>query len=395
MSKLTVDMLSMATSVEGQGVGSAYTELINLLQEHGSEDFEVIINKSARHSNLIHVHTVEPVNYAKLKLSKKPTVCYVHFLPDTLEGSIDIPKPFFSFYKKYIISLYKAADHLVVVNPTFIKEMVKFGLDEKKITYIPNFVSKKRFFKQDAQQAAATRAEYGFKPDDFVVLGCGQVQTRKGVADFIKTAELLPDVKFIWAGGFSFGAITDGYNELKRMVDNPPPNVSFPGIIPREKMNDLFNAVDLLFMPSYNELFPMTILEAVSTETPVLLRDIELYEDILFHKYVCADSNEDFARLIEKFKTDPAFYEEQTENARFISDYYSEERIYGIWKQFYNDCVNEEEEEDKAEKRAEKKAEKKAERAEKKAARAEKKAAKSSEKASKKSNSAPDSKGEE
>ena len=42
-------------------------------------------------------------------------------------------------------------------------------------------------------------------------MGAGQVQTRKGVMDFVEVAKKMPDVKFVWAGGFSFGAITDGH----------------------------------------------------------------------------------------------------------------------------------------------------------------------------------------
>ena len=60
------------------------------------------------------------------------------------------------------------------------------------------------------------RKKYGINVDDFVVLGAGQVQNRKGVLDFAEVARKLPDITFIWAGGFSFGAITDGHNELKK-----------------------------------------------------------------------------------------------------------------------------------------------------------------------------------
>jgi 1,2-diacylglycerol-3-alpha-glucose alpha-1,2-galactosyltransferase len=35
------------------------------------------------------------------------------------------------------------------------------------------------------------------------------------------------------------------------------------------------------FLPSYSELFPMTILEAASCGTAIMLRDIDLYKVIL------------------------------------------------------------------------------------------------------------------
>ncbi len=340
MSKIRINMLSMADSVDGQGVGSAYLELMNLLKEEGKNDFEILLNKGINNCDIIHAHTIEPRNYLKLKLSKKPTISYVHFLPDTLDGSIKLPKLIFKIFKKYLISFYKAADYLVVVNPIFKKDMIKAGLDKNKITYIPNYVSKEKFYKKTDEEIKKIRKKYELNPNDFVVLGAGQVQTRKGVIDFVETAQKLPDIKFIWAGGFSFGAITDGHNELKKIMDNPPSNVKFLGIVPREEMNNLFNISNLLFVPSYNELFPMTILEAVSTETPILLRNLELYEDILFNKYLSSDNNEDFANIIKELKDNKNLYKEQVENAKYISNFYSKDNVYKLWKEFYTSIMN-------------------------------------------------------
>ena len=341
MDKIRVNMLSSADKVAGQGVGSAYLELVKLLKAKGKDTFDIQINKSIKGSDIIHCHTVDLGNYFKMKKAKVPTIAYVHFLPDTLDGSIKLPKFAFNIFKKYVIKFYKTADHLVVVNPIFINDLVKAGLDENKIEYIPNFVSKEEFYKKDDIDKRKIRKEFKLNDKDFIVLGAGQVQTRKGVLDFVKVAEKLPDIKFIWAGGFSFGAITDGHKELKKVMENPPKNVKFLGIIPREKMNDLFNAADLLFVPSYNELFPMTILEACSTNTPLLLRDLELYEDILFKKYIKGSNNDEFAEAITKYKEDKKLYKEQVENSKFISNYYSEDNIYKIWEKFYKGLIKE------------------------------------------------------
>lgn len=337
--KIRVNMLSMADSVDGQGVGSAYLELMKLLKEDGKDDFEIQLNKGVKNCDIIHAHTFEPRNYIKLKMAKVPTVSYVHCLPEHFDGSIKLPKLAFKIFKKYVINFYKNADHLVVVNPVFKKDMIKAGLDEDKITYIPNFVSKEKFYKKSASEIKKIRQKYDLNEDDFVVLGAGQVQNRKGVVDFVEVAKMLPDIKFIWAGGFSFGAITDGHKKLEQIMKNPPKNVKFLGIIPRDDMNDLFNAGDLLFVPSYNELFPMTILEACSTDTPILLRNLELYEDILFKKYLCADNNKEFAKLIKLYKDNKKVYNEQVENAKYISNFYSKGNIYKMWKEFYTSIL--------------------------------------------------------
>ena len=49
------------------------------------------------------------------------------------------------------------------------------------------------------------RKKYGFNATDFIVLGAGQVQTRKGVKDFVEVAKKTPDINYVWCGGFSFG----------------------------------------------------------------------------------------------------------------------------------------------------------------------------------------------
>ena len=167
------------------------------------------------------------------------------------------------------------------------------------------------------------------------------MQTRKGVLDFVDVARLLPEFKFVWAGGFSFGMITDGYDELKNIDIESPDNVHFLGIIPREEMVDMYNMADVLFMPSYNELFPMTILEAVNANVPLVLRDLDLYEEILFDHYLKADDNLDFAKVLNDLKNNPALYQTMQEHSKAISDFYSKENVLEMWKKFYLDAYNE------------------------------------------------------
>lgn len=326
-------MLSSADKVAGQGVGSAYLEQVNLVREGASDLFDIYIN-SHKKCDIVHVHTVDLWNY--FKMNKGVSVCYVHFLPDTLDGSIKLPRFAFNVFKKYVTKFYNKADHLVVVNPIFIDDLVKFGIDREKITYIPNYVSREKFYKKDA---SLIRKKYNISNDAFVVLGVGQVQTRKGVMDFIDVANKMPDTTFVWCGGFSFGRITDGYDELKKIYENPPKNVIFTGIVPREEMNDMYNMADLLFMPSYNELFPMSILEAINSSKPLLLRDLDLYKDILFEKYMKGTNNDEFVSKLKDLKNDKKLYNKYSKLSNEISEFYSKEHVLEIWKEFYQSIV--------------------------------------------------------
>ena len=339
--KLQITMFSSADSVAGQGVGSAYEEQVRLVREGADDLFDVKINDWKSPADIQHFHTIDPKFFLKIRSKKAVNIAYCHFLPDTLEGSLKIPKIFFPIASKYITSFYNSADRLVVVNPIFISELEKYGIAKEKIFYIPNYVDHDKFKPQPEGDREAWREKYGIGRDDFVVLGCGQVQTRKGVQDFVKVAESMPDVKFVWAGGFSFGVITEGYEELKAIMDNPPANVIFTGIVDRKDMVHIYNMSDVLFMPSYAELFPMTILEAVNLSKPMVLRDLDLYEDILFNDYLRGSDNEDFKKLLYKLKDDPKFYRAAQKRSDRIADFYSKENVLDIWRKFYQESWEE------------------------------------------------------
>ncbi|MCB2297682.1 glycosyltransferase family 4 protein [Clostridium tagluense] len=332
----TINMLSSADKVKGQGVGSAYLEQVNLVQNGLDKEYKVVINKKVR-TEIMHYHTIDFKHYLSIPFAKKKgvTVGYVHFLPETIEGSIKLPKLIEKIFYKYIISFYNRMDYLVTVNPNFITKLEAYNIDRKKITYIPNFVSEEKFYNLSTEDIYIAKEKLRIEKDAFVVLGVGQIQTRKGVIDFIDIARKMPEVQFIWAGGFSFGNITDGYKELKDQIEHAPKNILFTGIVERDLMNDIYNVSNVLFMPSYNELFPMSILESMNTYTPILLRDLELYEDILFDYYLKEHDNEGFIKAIGKLKNDSNYYKEAKEKAIRGHKFYSRENVLAMWKEFY------------------------------------------------------------
>ena len=334
---IRINMFSQADSVAGQGVGAAYLELIRLLRTHLVDDFYVTINKYGK-SDLTHYHTINPTYFANsFSPARGRKIGYVHFLPDTLEGSIKLPGVAKKVFYQYVIDFYKRMDQIVVVNPIFIDKLTEYGLDRNKIRYIPNFVAKSEFYEQTQAKKNATRQELGIPQDKFVVFGDGQVQARKGVDDFAKLAEANPDYQFIWAGGFSFGKITDGYDHFKQLVENPPKNLTFTGIIDREKLVDYLNMADLFLLPSFDELFPMSVLEAFSCGTPVLLRDLDLYRAIIDGYYLAGKDSAEMNEQLCFAATHPEVLARQQELSRKASQQYSEDHLAEIWRDFYQE----------------------------------------------------------
>lgn len=331
-----INMLSRADMVKGQGVLSAHDEQVNLVKQQLTKDFQVVENE-LKLCDIMHFHTINPEFFFMIPFAKRrgKTVGYVHFLPETLENSIKLPNIIKKIFYKYVITFYKSMDYLVTVNPYFIDVLNKYGVDKNKVSYIPNFVDSKSFYKLSKEDKEQLRIKYNLDKDKFTVLCAGQLQKRKGIFDFIEIANRMPDVQFIWAGNFAFGKISDGYKQINEMLANVPNNIHFLGLIDREKMNEVYNLSDLMFLPSYEELFPMTVLESMNCEVPILLRDLEIYENILFDFYLKANNNEDFIKLINRLRRDEEFYGLACEMSGKGHEYYCKENVSRMWQEFY------------------------------------------------------------
>ena len=331
--KLRINMLSSAEKVKGQGVASAFREQVSLIQEM-EDDFSVAINSKSSKFDIYHLHTVDPK--FRFRMNKHHlNVMYVHFVPSKNDGSLKMNKLFEWVFKKYVEKTYRKADEIVVVNPCFISELENIKIPRDKITYIPNFVDHEKFKPIERDKINELKHKYQIPIDRFVVLGCGQIQTRKGFDDFIEVAINNPDMTFVWAGGFSFGKMTDGYKKYKKLLENLPQNMIHLSIIERKYMNEVFNICDVLFMPSFIELFPMTILEACNVNKPFLVRDLDLYKPILFQKYCKGNSVDEFTFELKKLKNDKTYYDVCSKNSEFISNFYNKDVLKKTWKEYY------------------------------------------------------------
>lgn len=333
---LTINMLTRADSVKGQGVLSATEEQINLVTE-GLKDYQVVVNQLKTY-NITHIHTINPDFLIKSVITRqnRPMIASVHFLPETLEKSISLPRPIKELFYKYVLQFYKQADYLVTVNPRFIEDLEHYGIPKERITYIPNFVSRDTFYKITDRSKVTLRESFGLDPDKFTVVSAGQLQMRKGVLEFIDLAKKMPDIQFVWAGDFAFKGISEGRKEIMEHMDELPSNVHFLGLVERERMNEFFNMGDVMLQLSFEELFPMTILESMNANIPLLLRDLREYRPILFDYYLKGNSQVQFQEVLRQLQQDEAFYQEACEKSKKGEQFYSKENVLQQWQAFYD-----------------------------------------------------------
>lgn len=344
MAKPRIHAFSKADSVAGQGVGSAYLEQVALISAELGDEFD--INPRARlgsFGDINHFHSINPEYRAAIPLAKRrgATLAHVHFIPETVDDSIAMPKSARWAFYRYMLNFYRATDTLVTVNPWFITALEStYGFDPSRITFIPNFVSEEQFHPLERNESIAQRRRaWGADDTRFVVMCAGQLQTRKGFFDLLDVARAMPEVLFVWAGDFSFGRITSGYEQIKKAKENLPANVKLIGLVPREEMNECFNAADAFFLPSYEELFPMTILEAMATDTPIVVRDLVYYEGVLFDHATRVQAGrgeiDGFVEALTRLKDSPTVYAKAQQAAREGAARYSRASVAEQWREFY------------------------------------------------------------
>ena len=119
------------------------------------------------------------------------------------------------------------------------------------------------------------------------------------------------------------------------MMKHLPSNVRFLGIVDREKMNEIYNMADVMFLPSYEELFPMTILESMNCAVPVLVRNLPIYDPILFDYALRGDGMDAFVSTLKQLREDPDFYQRSAHASFAGHEFYSREHVGQMWKEFY------------------------------------------------------------
>ena len=79
----------------------------------------------------------------------------------------------------------------------------------------------------------------------------------------------------------------------------------------------------------------MSILEAANSAKPVLLRDLDLYKDILWDWYLRREDVDGFCEEVRRLATDKDYYREASEKSGKIAEFYSKEHVASLWREYY------------------------------------------------------------
>lgn len=278
--------------IRKSGVGRAIYHQMNAADKNGIEVVDDIED-----ADVVHINTVLPKSLAlarKLKKKGVPLVYHAHSTREDFRDSYIGANAVSGLFKKWIISCYTKGD--VIVTPSeYSKSLLRgYGI-KNRVFVISNGIDLGDYVRSE-MAGRKFRRKFGFTEDDKVIMSAGLLMKRKGVDDFAELARRLPQYKFIWFGDANLNLVG---KEIRDAVKNAPNNCYFAGYVNKPVLQAAFSGSDLFLFPSHEETEGIVVLEALAMKTPVLLRDIPVYDEWLKNgenAYAAKDIDE-FERL--------------------------------------------------------------------------------------------------
>lgn len=176
--------------------------------------------------------------------------------------------------------LLKDAAKVIAATPMEARQYKNKGLSDDKIEIIPHAIDITKF--ENLPIKGEFRRKYGLRDDQKVILSLGRIHKIKGIdlllRAFAEILKKLDDIKLVIAGP------DDGYlPELKELINelSIEGNTLIVGPLNgREKLEAYVDA-DVYVLPSYYEIFSVTVLEACASETSVIVTDCCGIADII------------------------------------------------------------------------------------------------------------------
>ncbi len=317
------------------GVHTAFVDHVELLKE--KDDIEVVVNQEGN-GDVFHCHTYGPYYFWKGRKYKGKRVYTVHVIPDSVKGSLPMWKIFLPVTGWYLKKVHSYADVCIAISP-MVEKIIKESGADTRIVQINNPIHIEKW-KRTEEKRKKGRGILGLQENDFIVLGSGQLETRKGVEDFIDVAEAIPEVKFVWVGGRPFGPLTEGLIRIHKKIVKVSAHIKFIGSVDLSQMPFIYAAGDMLLFPSWQENCPLAPLEAAACGIPAVYRDIPEYALLYKHPYIKAGTTEEFIEITKKLIYDQSFYKEGQRISEQLITQFDKNRIREELIHVYQDLIS-------------------------------------------------------
>lgn len=261
------------TVLEKSGIGRAIQHQMEALDMAGIPYTTDLLGDY----DVVHINTYGPRSWLLLHAAKrrgKKVILHGHSTKEDFENSFVGSNTLAPLFGKYLASMYQKADYIITPSDYSKKLIESYGVTTPIIA-VSNGIDLKKYQK-DAHKEAVFRDFFKIEEGQPVVVCAGLYFRRKGIEDFVKVAEKMPHVRFIWLGSINKWLIP---SYIRKIVEGDhPDNVEFPGYFKGAVFQGAMSGADAFFFPSYEETEGIVVLEALASHQHVVLRDIPVYE---------------------------------------------------------------------------------------------------------------------
>ncbi|MEY8444137.1 glycosyltransferase family 4 protein [Lactococcus ileimucosae] len=227
--------------------------------------------------DILHLNTYGPQSWRMLKKAKKAgkkVIFHGHSTEEDFRDSFLGSNLVSPLFKRYLMRFYRKAD--LVITPTEYSAglLRSYGLT-CPIIPISNGIDLSKY-QASPEKEKAFRQYFNIEDQQKVVICAGLYFRRKGIDDFVRVAEKMPDVKFIWFGYQNLWTVPGWIRRLVKK--NHPANVLFPGYIKGDIYEGAMTSASAFFFPSREETEGIVVLEALASHQNVVVRDIPVYK---------------------------------------------------------------------------------------------------------------------
>ena len=258
--------------VSKSGLGKAIKHQRKALKTVGIEYTNDI---KCKDYDIVHINYYGPKSYhlaKKAKRNGKKVVYHAHSTEEDFKDGFIFSRQISPVFKKWLIKCYNLGDVIITPTPYSKRILKSYGIN-KPIYDISNGIEID-FFNEEKDSKKRFREKYNLKSTDKVIIGIGLYIDRKGIVDFVKLAERMPEYKFIWFGHSSLAIAT---NSVKKAVRTKLPNLTFAGFVSRQTIKDALHSCDIFMFPTKEETEGIPILEACACKTTSIVRDIPVF----------------------------------------------------------------------------------------------------------------------
>ncbi|MEA2105555.1 MAG: glycosyltransferase family 4 protein [Bacteroidota bacterium] len=223
--------------------------------------------------------------------------------------------------------IYQNARHIVTLSPGMKDGVLKRGIDEKKVSMIPNMSKIDKFWRREKNNQIAEI--FNIDLNNFNLIHFGTMGRANGLEYIVNAANLIQkkgifDVSFIFMGK---GAIKEKLIKMKKEMKLS--NIIFIEAQPMEIVSDVVNLCDVSIVPFVNLPIlqtnsPNKLFDSLSAGIPVVVNSAGWTKDLVEENqcgvYVDPGKPEELVEKILTWKIHPALLVEMGSAARKLAE---------------------------------------------------------------------------